>query len=285
MGLVPIPSYEGDPQTRAVNIVGVDLEGRPRSLKVCDGHGTVLVFIGAHCYGCIEICRELVRWMEIPTLSTLSITVITKSPIIENPESIRAIVPTGVEVLMSSDAWRDYRVAGPPFYVFIDGDTRRVLAEGVVLDIDQIARDISRSLFKLAKKGSSLFLRVGGEAFFLDLVRYFYEGVDKDELLRPMYPDDLEDSKLYLGLFLMQYWGGPDTYNQMRTHPRLRMRHAPFKIGKDERDRWMIHMINALDKVTTLRESEGVFLATQDLEELRDYFEMAATSMVNSHDR
>ncbi len=34
-------------------------------------------------------------------------------------------------------------------------------------------------------------------------------------------------------MFLEQYWGGPRTYSDQRGHPRLRMRHAPFKVGPD----------------------------------------------------
>jgi hemoglobin len=76
----------------------------------------------------------------------------------------------------------------------------------------------------------TLFARVGGEQFFTDLVDHFYLGVAGDPLLRPLYPDDLTESRGHLALFLMQYWGGPTTYNEQRGHPRLRMRHAPFVV-------------------------------------------------------
>ncbi len=65
-------------------------------------------------------------------------------------------------------------------------------------------------------------------------------------MLRPLYPDDLAESARHLALFLMQYWGGPRTYNEQRGHPRLRMRHAPFVIGPAERDAWLRHMQAAL---------------------------------------
>ncbi|HEX4175467.1 MAG TPA: globin, partial [Acidimicrobiales bacterium] len=92
----------------------------------------------------------------------------------------------------------------------------------------------------------ALFDRVGGQAFFVDLVDRFYLGVAGDPLLRPLYPDDLKESADHLALFLMQYWGGPPTYNEQRGHPRLRMRHAPFVIGPAERDAWLRHMHEAL---------------------------------------
>ena len=89
----------------------------------------------------------------------------------------------------------------------------------------------------------ALYDRVGGEQFFVDLVDRFYLGVAGDPLLRPLYPDDLTESSHHLALFLIQYWGGPGTYDEQRGHPRLRMRHAPFVIGPAERDAWLRHML------------------------------------------
>lgn len=94
---------------------------------------------------------------------------------------------------------------------------------------------------------------VGGEAFFADLVDRFYEGVVDDPLLRPMYPEDLTDSRRHLALFLQQYWGGPGTYSEERGHPRLRMRHAPFVVDEAARDAWLRHMQAALDAVVAER--------------------------------
>jgi hemoglobin len=88
---------------------------------------------------------------------------------------------------------------------------------------------------------------VGGERFFVDLVDRFYEGVADDPVLRPLYPDDLAESRRFLAGFLIQYWGGPPTYSRERGHPRLRMRHMPFPIGEEERDAWLRHMLGALD--------------------------------------
>ncbi|MGO9855046.1 MAG: globin [Acidimicrobiales bacterium] len=123
----------------------------------------------------------------------------------------------------------------------------------------------------------TLFDRVGGEQFFVDLVGRFYLGVAGDPLLRPLYPDDLSESSQHLALFLMQYWGGPGTYSEQRGHPRLRMRHAPFVIGPGERDAWLRHMLGAL-----LELGEAGRISESDTIELRDYLEMAANSLVNS---
>lgn len=94
----------------------------------------------------------------------------------------------------------------------------------------------------------SMFDRLGGEVFFRTLVEDFYEGVATDPILQPMYPeDDLQGAIERLSLFLMQYWGGPETYSELRGHPRLRMRHAAFPIDAEAKDAWLRHMLNALD--------------------------------------
>ncbi|WP_425564724.1 globin [Saccharopolyspora halophila] len=120
----------------------------------------------------------------------------------------------------------------------------------------------------------SFYEQVGGEATFHRIVARFYEEVAKDELLRPLYPEeDLGPAEERLRLFLMQYWGGPTTYSDQRGHPRLRMRHAPFKIGPAERDAWLRCMRIAVDEAQ---------LAPQHRERLWQYLEMAANSMMNS---
>lgn len=96
----------------------------------------------------------------------------------------------------------------------------------------------------------SVFQAVGGQAFFDRLVDAFYEGVATDTVLLPLYPEpDLTGAKRRLSLFLGQYFGGPMTYNEERGHPRLRLRHMPFRIGPDERDRWLRHMAAAVERV------------------------------------
>ncbi|HZN42164.1 MAG TPA: globin [Actinomycetota bacterium] len=119
----------------------------------------------------------------------------------------------------------------------------------------------------------TLYDAVGGMPFFERLVTRFYEGVAADEVLRSLYPDDLEAPARHLTLFLAQYWGGPTTYDAERGHPRLRMRHAPFAIGPEERDRWLVHMGAAVDEAGPVPESARTALL--------EYFEMAAEAMRN----
>jgi hemoglobin len=115
---------------------------------------------------------------------------------------------------------------------------------------------------------------VGGEQTFRRIIGRFYELVAEDEVLRPIYPEeDLGPAEERLRMFLVQYWGGPRTYSDQRGHPRLRMRHVPFRIGPTERDAWLACMRIAVDEA----EMEEVYRAV-----LWDYLQMAANSMVNS---
>lgn len=121
--------------------------------------------------------------------------------------------------------------------------------------------------------GPPAYERWGGQPFFDALVERFYEGVATDPLLRPLYPEDLTEAKEHLARFFAQYWGGPPTYSEARGHPRLRMRHAPFRITSLEADAWLRHMLAALD---------AAGLGPQDRAEFADYLTMAARSLVNA---
>ncbi|HUY16079.1 MAG TPA: globin [Acidimicrobiales bacterium] len=120
----------------------------------------------------------------------------------------------------------------------------------------------------------TLFEQVGGVPFFERLVNAFYDAVELDETLRPMYPEDLTEPRRHLTLFFVQYWGGPRTYQEERGHPRLRMRHVPFRITKGARDAWLVAMGRALDSVRDQ-------LTDEQYEEMTAYFLMAANQMRN----
>lgn len=124
--------------------------------------------------------------------------------------------------------------------------------------------------------GSNFWREVGGRPTFEKLVRAFYDGVQTDEVLWPMYPeDDLEGAIQRLTGFLEQYWGGPGTYSEQRGHPRLRIRHNPFKVNPEARDRWLLHMRAAVN---------GLGLSPLHENMLWDYLERAAHAMVNTFD-
>lgn len=122
----------------------------------------------------------------------------------------------------------------------------------------------------------TLFDRIGGSETFEHLVSHFYALVAVNPILRPMYPDeDFRAAAERLKYFLIQYWGGPHTYSEMRGHPRLRMRHAQFPIDTQARDAWISCMRSAVDELT---------IDDKDRKELWDYLEMAAQSLINTPD-
>lgn len=126
---------------------------------------------------------------------------------------------------------------------------------------------------------STFYDEVGGEATFRAITERFYAEVAKDELLYPMYPElpDLSGAELRLRLFLEQYWGGPSTYSDQRGHPRLRMRHVPYRIGPLERDAWLRCMDIAVAAIP------ADVLDDEHRERLNAYFVAAANSLMNSH--
>ena len=123
----------------------------------------------------------------------------------------------------------------------------------------------------------SFYDAVGGADTFQRIVARFYEQVADDEILRPLYPEqDLTGAEDRLRMFLEQYWGGPRTYTDQRGHPRLRMRHVPYRIGYLERDAWLRCMHVAIAEI------DSDTMADPHRAALLDYLEMAADSLVNA---
>jgi hemoglobin len=115
----------------------------------------------------------------------------------------------------------------------------------------------------------------GGEAPFFALAAAFYRRIDREPAIRDMFPDDLSGPIERLALFLIQYFGGPGTYSEQRGHPRLRMRHIPFRIDRPARDIWVGHMLAALEEIEVSEQARAA---------MRAYFEQGATFMINAHD-
>lgn len=124
----------------------------------------------------------------------------------------------------------------------------------------------------MSESATSVYDYLGGDEPFYRLVDAFYQGVETDPLLRPMYPDeDFAGARERLALFLIQYWGGPRHYDAQRGHPRLRMRHFPFPIDASARDAWLSHMRAAVE-ATIPEPARSVML---------EYFENTAHFLTN----
>jgi len=113
-----------------------------------------------------------------------------------------------------------------------------------------------------------------GEEGFQQLIAAFYRQIPDDDILGPIYPKhDLAGAEERLRKFLIYRFGGPETYIEERGHPRLRMRHAPFRVDQRARERWMELMNRALDEAKISPDAREILLA---------YFDSTATAMINS---
>ena len=124
-------------------------------------------------------------------------------------------------------------------------------------------------------KPRSVYDLLGGEESLRLIVDAFYDKVEADAVLRPMYPADLAEPKRRLFLFLLQFFGGPARYSEERGHPRLRMRHFPFAIDRQARDHWFDHMCAAIDET-------GIDEPARSM--MRDYFERSSAFLINRPD-
>ena len=101
-------------------------------------------------------------------------------------------------------------------------------------------------------------IKTCGEQGIRDMVAAFYRRVREDDLLGPMYPaDDWEGAEQRLAGFLLSRLGASTRYVEERGHPRLRMRHMPFRIGEAERDRWLEMMRAAMEETGVPPEARG----------------------------
>jgi len=113
-----------------------------------------------------------------------------------------------------------------------------------------------------------------GEEGFARLVRAFYARVPSDPILGAMYPKhDLAGAEERLRDFLVGRFGGPPRYIEQRGHPRLRMRHMPFRLDEAARDRWVALMSTALDEAALPADVTSL---------LREFFAATATFLRNA---
>ncbi len=126
------------------------------------------------------------------------------------------------------------------------------------------------------RRARTFYDEVGGHDTFVRLVAHFYAGVALDPILRPIYPEeDLGPAEERFRMFLEQYWGGPTTYSDTRGHPRLGMRHAPFAVTPQARDRWLLHMREGI---------EAAGMSPEHTAQMWEYVERAAHFLVNTFD-
>lgn len=138
---------------------------------------------------------------------------------------------------------------------------------------------MSLKIHSSGQQPSTVYDIVGGDPWFVALIDDFYDRVENDPVIRPLYPDDLTASRESMVKFLVQYWGGPDDYSQEKGHPRLRMRHAPFVIRQAERNAWLEHMRAAVQAQAAATKVDSAIE-----EQMLEYFDVGSTHMINTAD-
>ena len=112
-----------------------------------------------------------------------------------------------------------------------------------------------------------------GEDGVRRLVGSFYQRVRGDDILSPLYPEqDFAGAEERLRDFLIGRFGGPMRYVERRGHPRLRMRHARFRVDRAARDRWVSLMDSALAEASLHPDATAM---------LRQFFHDSATFLIN----
>jgi hypothetical protein len=151
--LKPIPTSAGHPTTTPHDIAGVAPDGRPCRIDVVEAAAPVLLlFLSAGCLGCRDLWDGL-RALGTGLAGAARLVVVTRDPgrgpSEESPEAITALagdapLVDGIELVMSSEAYRDYRVTGPPFLAVAAGDGVRT--EGVAWGLEQTLQTALKAL-------------------------------------------------------------------------------------------------------------------------------------------
>ena len=145
-GLVPIPTFRDAPATKASDVTGVDLSGRPSGATVVGvDHWTLLLFLSSGCEGCREIWGELAGSDRWPGIDDVRAVVVTRDPASEDTAELRRLAVPGLGLIMSDAAYAAYRVYGPPFFVLVDGSRSLVVTEGVAWGASRVAEDVARA--------------------------------------------------------------------------------------------------------------------------------------------
>ncbi len=142
----PAPTAAGpqDEFAAAHDVSGESLAGEVVSARIVDvEHDTLLLFLSSNCASCEVFWRELADPIALPAGTRL--LVVAQSPAQESPADLADLAPASADVILSSQAWRDYEVPGSPHVVFVNGRTGRVRGEGTGQSLAQVSQLLARS--------------------------------------------------------------------------------------------------------------------------------------------
>jgi hypothetical protein len=105
---------------------------------------TVVVFLSSGCSTCQRFFTDLAdRWLSLPPRTR--VVIVTKGPEEESPSALLEVAPPGIDLVMSSRAWADFRVPGSPYVVAVDGTSGRVKGEGTGPSWEQVSKLLAQA--------------------------------------------------------------------------------------------------------------------------------------------
>jgi hypothetical protein len=139
----PAPAAEFGP---AHDIEGETPTGEIVTTRVVGvAHDTLLLFLSSGCTSCETFWRDLGTPGAFHLPAATRLLVVAQSAPEESPAELANLAPAGVDVVLSSAAWRDYEVPGSPHVVFVEGETGRVRGEGTGQSMRQVTELLARS--------------------------------------------------------------------------------------------------------------------------------------------
>jgi hypothetical protein len=139
----PVAAAEFGP---AHDIAGETLNGELVTARVVGvQHDTLLLFLSSGCASCETFWGELARPDSIQLPSDTRLIIVAQSAEDESTSELAALAPDGLDVVLSSDAWRAYSVPGSPHVVYVDGASGRIRGEGTGQSLRQVAELLARS--------------------------------------------------------------------------------------------------------------------------------------------
>jgi hemoglobin len=118
-----------------------------------------------------------------------------------------------------------------------------------------------------------MFGLIGGASGCRRLAESLYARIDRDPVLRPLFPGkSLRCAIEAFAAFLVQFLGGPADHTQHRWWLSLDESHRRFQIGERERAAWLKNMVAAIDDAPIEEAARAA---------LRDYFQHASAYLVN----
>jgi hypothetical protein len=168
----------------AHDVAGESLAGELVSARVAGvEHDTLLLFLSSGCASCESFWHDLGRPGAIHLPPGTRLLVVPQSPAEEDLRTLRHLAPAGLDVILSSEAWREYEVPGSPHVVYVDGPSGRIRGEGTGQSLRQVAELLARST------GDAGFV-TGGPSRKPDRDREQEAAIDRELLANGILPGD-----------------------------------------------------------------------------------------------